>query len=101
MRNYILSIDQSTQSTKVFLFGEDGSCLKKITAVHKQYYPKDGWVEQDGEEIYQLACGALHQALSETGVDPAQIAALSITTQTDAFVVWDKKTGIPVYHIIG
>lgn len=101
MRNYILSIDQSTQSTKVFLFGEDGSCLKKITAVHKQYYPKDGWVEQDGEEIYQLACGALHQALSETNVDPAQIAALSITTQTDAFVVWDKKTGIPVYHIIG
>lgn len=101
MEQYILSVDQSTQSTKVFLFKKNGVCLAKSMAVHKQYYPEDGWVEQDAEEIYELVCQGIRKVIGQTGAEPKKIAALAITTQTGAFVLWDRRTGKPVYHMIG
>lgn len=101
MDQYILSVDQSTQSTKVFLFEKNGTCLAKSIAVHKQYYPEDGWVEQDAEEIYELVCQGIRKVIWQNGAEPEKIAALAITTQTGAFALWDRKTGKPVYHMIG
>ncbi|MEG1525730.1 MAG: glycerol kinase GlpK [Clostridia bacterium] len=101
MQRYIIAIDQGTSATKVLLFNEAGKLVQRVNAAHSQYYPKPGWVEQDASEIFDLTCNAIKQVISASVTDPESIVALSITTQTGAFVVWEKSTGNPVYHVIG
>lgn len=97
---YILSIDQSTSSTKALLIDEKCSIKTRVNRDHQQYYPKPGWVEHDPDEIYGNLLAAVAELLETTGIDVAEIKALSITNQRETVVVWDKTTGKPVYNAL-
>lgn len=98
---YILTIDQSTTGTKAVLFNEKAQQITFRNRVHQQYYPSPGWVEQDAEEIFEQTLEVIGDIINTSDVSVSDIQALAITVQTGAFVVWDKKTGKPVHHIIG
>ena len=100
MNRYILSIDQGTSGTKALLFDDRGRFVRRCNAVHRQFYPHSGWVEQDAEEIFQNTVSAIDILISESGVDPSKIAAVSITNQRETAVVWNKHTGKPVANAV-
>ena len=108
-KSYIISIDQSTSSTKALLFDEEGNLLARSHVDHQQYYPQEGWVEHDAEEIYDNMVKAIgdlplngeplrttiHQ--SEEGIGSF---SLSITNQRETVVVWNKETGKPIANAV-
>lgn len=97
---YILSIDQSTSSTKAIIFNRKGKLVHRSNVEHKQYYPKPGWVEHNPEEIYENTLIAINKVIQESRVEPNSIAALSITNQRETVLVWNKRTGKPIYNAI-
>lgn len=99
MKTYIIAIDQSTSATKAMLFSEKCEMLRRVNVVHKQYYPKAGWVEHDPEEIYQNVLKAIEGLLKEEKTLDASYS-LAITNQRETVVVWDKTTGKPVYNAV-
>ena len=101
MKRYILAVDQSTTGTKAVLFDNQAKIVIDKSLEHKQYYPQPGWVEQDGDEIYDNTVNLIKNIVSESKVNTDEIAALAITCQTGAFMLWDKNTGKSIYHIIG
>ncbi|MDQ0903244.1 glycerol kinase GlpK [Paenibacillus sp. V4I7] len=98
--SYILSLDQGTTSSRAILFNEKGSIVHTAQKEFKQYFPKPGWVEHDANEIWMSIQGVIAAVLSESGVQPAEIAGIGITNQRETAVVWDRHTGMPVYHAI-
>lgn len=97
---YILSVDQSTSTTKAVLFSTEGKLIQRCNVDHTQYYPQPGWVEHDALEIYSNTLQAIHDVLVQTGISQEQIKVISITNQRETVVVWDKNTGRPVYNAI-
>lgn len=100
MKKYILSIDQSTTATKALLYNNDGVLVSQKNVDHKQYFPNPGWVEHDAEEIYRNTKQAVRKVIEKSGVSGSEIAALAITNQRETTVVWDRKTGKPVFKAI-
>lgn len=99
-QQYILSIDQSTSGTKVLLVNSKGQITHKCSVSHTQHYPQTGWVEHDPVEIYENVKTLLKEVIQTTSVSEDELAVLAITNQRETVVVWDKKTGIPVYNAI-
>jgi len=99
MKNYIIAIDQSTSATKAMLFTEQCEMLRRVNVVHKQYYPKAGWVEHDAEEIYGNVLKAVSELLKGEDLTAAEYS-LAITNQRETVVVWDRHTGIPVCNAV-
>lgn len=97
---YILTVDQSTSATKAIIFNNQGKLVHRYNVPHRQYYPKPGWVEHDPEEIYENTLKAIKEVIKESGVNLEDIVALSITNQRETVLVWDKKTGRPIYNAI-
>lgn len=97
---YTLAIDQSTSATKVILFNEEAALIDRVSVEHRQYYPQPGWVEHDPEEILRNTTHAIELLLAKSNVRPSEIASLAITNQRETVVVWDKRTGKPVYNAI-
>lgn len=101
MKNrYILSIDQSTSGTKTLLFDNLGSILKRVDIPHEQFYPQPGWVEHDAFEIYRNTLSAAKQIISESNVDPTFVEAVAVTNQRETVVVWNRRTGLPIYNAV-
>ncbi|MCL2462383.1 MAG: glycerol kinase GlpK [Defluviitaleaceae bacterium] len=100
MKEYILSIDQSTSATKAFLFNRNAEVVSFASAAHRQIFPKEGYVEHDPAEIYEHVVLLINQVVSQAGISAASIAALSISNQRETCVAWDKKTGLPIYNAI-
>lgn len=100
MSRYILAIDQSTSATKAVIFNTSGKLISRANVDHRQYYPNSGWVEHDPEEIYSNSCKAIELVMKQSDTDAEQIACLAITNQRETVVVWDRKTGKPVYNAI-
>lgn len=107
--NYIISIDQSTSSTKAMLFDEQCHVVARTNVDHKQYYPQTGWVEHDAEEIYQNMIEAIRNltpALSRGEGDSSSSlgrlgeVSLAITNQRETVLVWNKVTGQPIAHAV-
>lgn len=98
--SYILSLDQGTTSSRAILFNQKGSIVHTAQKEFKQYFPKPGWVEHDANEIWLSIQGVIAAVLSESGVQPEEIAGIGITNQRETAVVWDRHTGMPVYHAI-
>lgn len=100
MKHYILSLDLGTTSTRAILF--DRSAQIACTTQHEitQFYPADGWVEQDPFEILRFSIQGIHELLAQCSVDPASIAAIGITNQRETTIVWNRITGEPVYNAI-
>lgn len=97
---YILSIDQGTSGTKAVLFDETGSLVHRHNENHGQFYPQPGWVEHDPVEIFEKTCQAVDACIKEAGVSPAGVKAVSISNQRETVVVWDRRTGQPVYPAV-
>lgn len=97
---YILALDQSTTASKAMIVDKDGLGVAEATLAHKQFYPKPEWVEHDAMEIYQNVKAVLAEVVKKAGIAPVDVDVLAITNQRETVVVWDKDTGLPIYHAI-
>ena len=100
MQKYILAIDQGTTSSRAILFDEHGHNVASCQQEFTQYFPEPGWVEHDAEEIWQSVLTVIEGVTKQSGITLQQISAIGITNQRETTVIWDKKTGVPVYHAI-
>jgi len=98
-KDLILALDQGTTSSRAILFDSTGKALDAGQLEFTQYYPADGWVEQDAMEILLSQLTAAIKAL-DSGIDPGRIAAIGITNQRETTIVWDKRTGMPIHNAI-
>ncbi len=99
MSSYVISVDQSTQLTKALLFDEGGKLLRSYSIAHQQYYPRQGWVEHDAEEIYRNTLEAIRSVKAAVD-DPRASFTLALTNQRETVVVWDRRTGKPVCNAV-
>ncbi|VVE53653.1 glycerol kinase [Pandoraea horticolens] len=97
---YILAFDQGTTSSRALLFDRDGHVVATAQKEFRQIYPHPGWVEHDPREIWSTQAGVAAEALTHAGVGGSDIAAIGITNQRETTVVWDRRTGEPVYNAI-
>lgn len=97
---YLIAIDQGTTSSRAILFDESCRLVDSRQREITPLYPQLGWVEEDAQEIWSGSYGVLQELLAHTGVDPKDIAGIGITNQRETTVVWEKRTGRPLYHAI-
>ncbi|MDM8358128.1 glycerol kinase GlpK [Pandoraea communis] len=97
---YILAFDQGTTSSRALLFDRDGHVVATAQKEFRQIYPHPGWVEHDPREIWSTQAGVAAEALTHAGLGGSDIAAIGITNQRETTVVWDRRTGEPVYNAI-
>ena len=100
MAKFIIALDQGTTSSRAVLFDEQGAIKGIAQQEFRQIFPKSGWVEHDPEEIWSSQSGVLNKLISDHSVDINSLAAIGITNQRETTVVWDRKTGAPVYNAI-
>ena len=100
MKKYILTIDQGTTSSRVVLYDVKFNIKSIEQKEFKQYFPKDGWVEHDPEEIWNDVNYLIRQTIKRNKLNPSQIISIGITNQRETTVLWNKKTGKPVYKAI-
>jgi len=100
MPNYIGAIDQGTTSSRFIVFDEGGRIVSVAQKEHEQIYPQPGWVEHDANEIWRRTQEVIADALEQRGLRPADLAAIGITNQRETTVVWDRRTGSPVYNAL-
>lgn len=100
MDKYILALDQGTTSSRAIIFDCRGSVHSSAQKEFKQYYPSDGWVEHDPFRILESQGLAVADAMRSGGLKASDIAAIGITNQRETTVVWDRKTGEPIYNAI-
>lgn len=100
MDKFVISVDQGTTSTRAIVFNEAGSAVASGQLEHKQIMTQPGWVEHDALEIWDNAREVVGQALSRGNITRHSIAAVGITNQRETTVVWNKRTGVPVYNAI-
>ena len=100
MTKYVGALDQGTTSTRFMIFDHAGAVVAVDQKEHEQIYPKPGWVEHDPNEIWTRSQEVIKGALAKAGIKAADLAAVGITNQRETTVVWDRKTGKPVYNAI-
>lgn len=100
MAQYVAAIDQGTTSTRCMIFRHDGRVVSVDQKEHEQIFPKAGWVEHDPEEVWRNTREVAAGAVAKADLHVSDIAAVGITNQRETAVVWDKKTGKPVYNAI-
>lgn len=97
---YIMSLDQGTTSSRCILFDKKGAAVSTAQKEYRQIYPQPGWVEHDPMEIWQSQLEVAQKALEQKGLTAADIAAIGITNQRETTILWDKRTGKPIYNAI-
>ncbi len=100
MEKYIIAIDQGTTSSRVIALDKNGNIVAKEQIEVTITTPQSGWVEQDAKEIYETVFEALKSVINALKPLHGQIMALGITNQRETTIVWDKKTGEPIYNAI-
>ncbi len=100
MPAYILAIDQGTTSSRAILFNDSSEMLGVAQEEFRQYFPQDGWVEHDPEEIWTSTINVVNEVIASSGIQAKEIAAIGITNQRETTVVWDRKTGRPIHRAI-
>ena len=100
MKKYILSLDQGTTSSRAIVFDKQGSIISIAQKEFTQYFPQPGWVEHDPNEIWSTQVGVADEAITKEGLTSQNIAGIGISNQRETLVVWDRKTGKPVYNAI-
>jgi glycerol kinase len=96
----LLALDQGTTSTRAIVFDAKGKPLAEAGRPLEQFYPADGWVEHDAEEIFAASVAVLREALERSGRPASQVAALGITNQRETVVIWDQASGKPIHKAI-
>lgn len=99
-KKYVMALDAGTTSNRAIIFDEDSKIVGVSQKEFTQYFPHDGWVEHDAEEIWSSMSTVMKEALEQTDLTASDIAAIGITNQRETAVVWDKVTGRPVYNAI-
>jgi glycerol kinase len=97
---YVLALDQGTSNSRAILFDRDAAIRSVAQREIQQTFPQAGWVEHDPEEIWTSQISVAVEALSRAQVRPRDIVAIGITNQRETTIVWDRKTGKPVYKAI-
>jgi glycerol kinase len=97
---YILALDQGTTSSRSMIFDHHGNIISVAQKEFRQIFPQPGWVEHDAEEIWSTQYGTFAEAVAKANITMSQVAGIGITNQRETTVVWEKKTGKPVYNAI-
>ena len=100
MKKLLVAIDQGTTSTRAILFDVKGNVKFISQFEFKQYFPKNGWVEHNPNEIWLTTLKALRKVIKKASDLKGNIISLGITNQRETTILWDKKTGKPVYNAI-
>ena len=100
MKKFIISIDQGTTSSRVILFDTKGNIVFVSQYEFKQYFPKNGWVEHNPNEIWSTTLKALKQVINKAKKIKGHILTIGITNQRETTILWNKKTGKPIYNAI-
>jgi glycerol kinase len=100
MADYVGAIDQGTTSTRFMIFDHSGKVVGVDQREHEQIYPKPGWVEHDPKEIMTRTGEVIDACLKKSGIKASDLAAVGITNQRETTVVWNRKTGEPVYNAL-
>jgi len=96
----VLALDQGTTSSRAIVFDQDGSILSVAQQEFRQIFPQSGWVEHDPKEIWETQLSTARAALAKAGLLASDIAGIGITNQRETTVIWDRKTGVPIYNAI-
>lgn len=97
---YIMAIDQGTTSSRAIIFNKKGEKIASSQKEFPQIFPQAGWVEHNANQIWNSVQSVIAGAFIESSIKPGQIEAIGITNQRETIVVWDKKTGLPIYNAI-
>ena len=100
MKQYVMALDSGTTSNRCILFDHSGNIVSVSQREFTQHYPHPGWVEHDAQEIWGTQIMVAKEALKKINATADQIAAIGITNQRETAIVWDRKTGEPVYNAI-
>jgi glycerol kinase len=100
MADYIAAIDQGTTSSRCIVFDQKGHICAVAQKEHKQIFPRPGWVEHDGMEIWNNVETVVKQALKSLKIKPSDLAAVGVTNQRETTLLWDKETGAPIHNAI-
>jgi len=100
MAKYIMALDSGTTSSRCILFNQNGEMCSAAQKEFTQFFPKPGWVEHDAEEIWSTQLEVAKAAMENIGASAGDICAIGITNQRETAIVWDRHTGVPVYHAI-
>lgn len=100
MEQYIMALDQGTTSSRCIIFDKQGNMKAVTQKEFPQYFPENGWVEQNPAEIWSSQFAVMMEAKARLGISGAGIAAIGITNQRETTIVWDRNTGEPVYNAI-
>lgn len=100
MKQYVMSLDQGTTSSRCILFDKQGNICSMAQREFTQIYPKPGYVEHNPMEIWSSQLGVAIEAMAMVNAKPENIAGIGITNQRETTIVWDKTTGKPIYNAI-
>jgi glycerol kinase len=96
----ILAIDQGTTGTTCLVFDSEGRIAGRAYAEFEQHFPRPGWVEHDAEEIWSVTRRVALQALSDAGIQGAELEGIGVTNQRETVVAWDRESGKPIHHAL-
>lgn len=99
-KEYILALDQGTTSSRAILFSQKGEIIEIAQKEFTQIYPKSGWVEHDAQEIWSTQLAVMTEVVAKTKLNLEAIKAIGITNQRETTIVWNRKTGKPIYNAI-
>ena len=100
MKKFLVAIDQGTTSSRVILFDTSGNIKFISQQEFKQYFPKNGWVEHNPNEIWKTTLSSLKKVIQRAKKLNGKILSIGITNQRETTVLWNKKNGKPVYNAI-
>lgn len=100
MKNYIIALDQGTTSSRAIVFNREKQVVASAQSEFLQIYPKAGWVEHDPSDLWASQSGVLNEVIAKAGIKASEIDSIGITNQRETTIVWDKKTGKPIYNAI-
>jgi glycerol kinase len=97
---YLMALDQGTTSSRAIIFDKKGQIVSVAQKDFKQHFPNSGWVEHDPSEIWTSQSTVMVESLIDKGIRADQIAGIGITNQRETTIIWDRKTGNPIYNAI-
>src|SRR6266446_4967094 len=98
--SFILALDQGTTSSRAIVFDHTGAVRALAQKEFQQIFPQAGWVEHDPREIWSTQLDVARAALASSGLKASDVTTIGITNQRETTVVWDRRTGEPIYNAI-
>lgn len=100
MADFILAFDQGTTSSRAIIFDTEGRRIGSGQEEFAQHFPQDGWVEHEPEDLWQSSLRSAKRALQDAGLQAQAIRAIGISNQRETSIIWNRKTGLPIYRAI-